>query len=730
MESTVDRSVFRHPDEVLPYVHQVRRLADNHRHQLGFLPESVYEDAAARGNLWIAVDEVSNVLCGYLYFGGQYPRLRVFQVCVHPDHRSSGTARKLVSELTQYGTEHGFLNVTARVSSKLMANRFWQRVGFHIVKQVPGKDPETTINLYALDLDVPSLFGENIRNRAAIAPTVLKIDPRMPVLSTPSYVIDLNVLFDAMRQRDAGQCARILSAALRHEIRLFVTTEFAEELSRNSEDGSSDPVLAFARELPVLSRVESKRLWRVVTEIRGLLASGPPGPRQWTVNDESDHIHLASAIDHQAFGFVTRDSAILRSSAKLHDRYGLNVVSPNDIVDSLGGDDRHSEAPTLIATSSHDVMASDINDGNRKDVEQFLDRRAAEDRDIQPSLTPDRTQPHPGSLVVAAGDQIVGVGLWSATPGVGRDALLHVYVDERHGLANLAIDGILDWATRTVGRGQSWLLSVRIPQDQIRTTETSLRRGFQTRNRRTGRASIELSRIVNRAPITEHEWRRFRRDLMDMTGLILPQATPTHEEMSNTGVVLGRGSGQPSFTMTLFDFETFISPGYLIGPGRSAVVVPIKSRYSDELLPQTRIEGVFWQSESALRIERVYYLRAGMHRLFPRGTTVVFYASGKRGQAVALGRVTFSETITKTQAVTNLYRQGVLTEDEIGQRANDSNVITIFTFDNVLEFPVSIDFKKLKRMNCVGGGNLRTAQRLPPEALLRIVKEGFGEATL
>ena len=720
------RSVFRRADQVLPYVNQVRQLADDHRHELGFLPENAYVDAAARGNLWVAVDETSSDLLGYLYFGGQHPRLRVFQVCVNPDHRSSGTARRLVSELIQYGTDGGCLNVTARVSSKLEANIFWQRIGFSIVKQVPGKGPQTTINLYAIDLDVPSLFRDNSRNRSGVGRTVLQIDPRKPVLSTPSYVIDLNVLFDAMRGRDTGQCAQILSAALRHEIRLFVTPEFAEELDRNSEDCSSDPVLAFARELPVLARTEPVRLKRIITDLRDLLASSPPGPRRWTVNDQSDHIHLASSIDHQAFGFVTRDLGMLRGSAMLHDRYGLHVVSPNDIVDSLGGDDRHSQTPTLIASSSQDIVASDINDGNRKDVEQFLGRRAAEDRETQSSLTLDRTQLHPGSLVVAEGDRIAGVGLWSATPGAGRDALLHVYVDELHREANLAIDGILDWAPRTVGRGESWLLNVKIPRDQVRTTETALRRGFQTRTRRSGRASIELSRIVIRGPISESGWRRFRRDLMDMTGLTLPQTMPTHEEMSNTGVVLCRGSDPSSFTMTLFDFETFISPGYLIGPGRSAVIVPIRKLYSDELLPQTRSEGVFWQSESALRIEKVYYLRAGMHRLFPRGTIVVFYASGKRGQAVALGRVTFSETITKTQAVTNLTRQGVLTEDEVGQRANDRNEITVFTFDNVLEFPVSIDFKKLQQMDCVGDANLRTAQRVPSEALVRIVKEGFG----
>ena len=728
MVSLMDRSVLKRADEVLPYVHEVRRLADDHRYELGFLPESVYVGAAARGNLWIAVDKVSRDLCGYLYFGGQYPRLRIFQVCVHRDCRSSGTAQELVSELIQHGTDCGYLNVNARVSSKLEANKFWQRIGFDIVKQIPGKGPETTINLYATDLDVPSLFGDKNCSRSAIPPTILQIDPRRPVLSTPSYVIDLNVLFDAMRNRDTGQCAQILSAALRHEIRLSVTPEFAEELARNSEDSGPDPVLAFAREMPVLSRTEPERLRRIIAEVRELLASSPPGPRRWTVNDQSDHIHLASSIDHQAFGFVTRDAAILRSSAMIHDRYGLHVVSPNEIVDTLGDDDRHSQTPTLIASSSQEIAASDINDGNRKAVEQFLDRRAADPRDIQSSLTPDPTQPHPGSLVVAAADQIAGVGLWSGTPGAGRDALLQVYVDELHREANLAIDGILDWAPRTVEPRQSWLLSVKIPRDQVRTTETVLRRGFQTRARRSGRASIELSRMVIREPISEEGWRRFRRDLMDTTGLALPKPMPTHEEMINTGIVLGRSDALPSFTMTLFNFETFISPGYLIGPGRSAVIVPIKKRYSDELLPQTRSEGVFWQSESSLRLERVYYLRAGMHRLFPRGMIVVFYASGDRGQAVALGRVTFSETITKTQAATNLTRQGVLTEYEIGQRANDRNEITVFTFDNVLEFPVSIDFKKLKQMGCVSRANLRTAQRLPAEALARVVTEGFGEA--
>ena len=276
----MDRTVLKRAEEVLQYVHEVRRLADDHRYEFGFLPESAYVGAAARGNLWIVVDKVSRDLCGYLYFGGQYPRLRVFQVCVHRDYRSSGTAQKLVSELIQCGTDWGYLYVTARVSSKLEANKFWQRIGFYIVKQIPGKGPETTINVYATDPDVPSLFDDKNCSRSANPPITLQIDPRRPVLSTPSYVIDLNVLFDALGNRDTGQCAQILSAALRHEIRLSVTPEFAKELARSSEDSGSDPVLAFARELPVLSQTKPERLRRIIAEVRELLASSP---RSWII---------------------------------------------------------------------------------------------------------------------------------------------------------------------------------------------------------------------------------------------------------------------------------------------------------------------------------------------------------------------------------------------------------------------------------------------------------------
>lgn len=46
-----------------------------------------------------------------------------------------------------------------------------------------------------------------------------------------------------------------------------------------------------------------------------------------------------------------------------------------------------------------------------------------------------------------------------------------------------------------------------------------------------------------------------------------------------------------------------------------------------------------------------------------------------------MARVTFSDTMTKEQAVLKLGRQGVLTTEEIEQRASPEGEVGSFTFD-------------------------------------------------
>ena len=51
-----------------------------------------------------------------------------------------------------------------------------------------------------------------------------------------------------------------------------------------------------------------------------------------------------------------------------------------------------------------------------------------------------------------------------------------------------------------------------------------------------------------------------------------------------------------------------------------------------------------------------------------------------------MARVTFSDTLTKQEAVVNLARQGVLTEEQIQRKSNRRGEVGAFAFDNLVVF--------------------------------------------
>ena len=375
------------PAEVIGYLDQVRRLADANRDALGFLSATAYEEAAMKGCLWVAVAGTAKKLRGYLFFGVRFPRLRVYQVYVRPEFRSSGTARTLIERLKSYGEDHDYLTITARVASELPANRFWQGLGFHVIRRSTGGKKGRTINRYALALNVPSLFG---RGQPVAEATEQWLHVR-PVLETRSYVIDLNVLFDAIRDRDEGEAVHILSMSFDSDMRLAVTAEFARELERHSRQ-SSDPVLKLARALPTIPEPGHEILNPLVEGLRRqLFSTGSPKTGRRAANDASDLKHLGSCIHHRVYGFITRDAAILQRAEELHEKYNLRIISPADLCEPLEDVSARQEPMTAIV-GQQEIEIATFGESDRRDVERFLGGVGASPGDISACLSPGTTR--------------------------------------------------------------------------------------------------------------------------------------------------------------------------------------------------------------------------------------------------------------------------------------------------------------------------------------------------
>lgn len=718
--------VLKTPVEVESYIDQVRSLGDANRSALGFLPASAYTETAMKGGLWVAVDQTNNDLLGYLLFGGTYPHLKVFQVHVLPEFRSRGLARRLLEELKKYGEENNYQTISARVAAELEANRFWQGIGFRIIRRVAGSVRSgRTLNVYLFELDTPSLFRAIQIEASSQVEGVRQITyPSRPILKTPSYVIDLNVFFDVVGKRDTGESARILSSAFNSEIKLHVTSEFIRELERHSPNFENDPVLEFARGLPVLPELSADTLAPLTEEIRKILFPDTNGTGRERPNEVSDRIHLASCIHHRAYGFVTRDSDILQHATEFHERYNLRVIAPADLYDSH--EESHPPPPPLTAAvGQQEISVSELRERDRAEAEEFLAGLGIGSSEVFPCLAPGTTRSPRVRLVVRVEKEIIGIGSWSANRSTHQDTTAYLYVNEDHPSSDNVINYILESSINSGSYGQLSRLDLEISPRQIRTREVAISRGFQPSGLQRRDVSGSLTKISLKGMVTRDSWSSFVSEFEETAGVVLPNAMPRYDELSNTGVFLDKKTDDRWSTTSLFDFETLISPGTLICPGRTAVMIPIIPAYADELLPSTvRQIPALPGKEAALRLERAYF-SGGRSDLLTPGKIAVFYISRERQEAVAAVRITFSGYLTKTQAVLNLGRQGVLTEEEIHQKANSKGEITAFTFDNVVTFPHSIAYRDLKEMGCVGPANLVTAEHLSHDSLCRIVERSF-----
>ena len=718
--------ILKTPAEVQSYIDQVRSLGDANRSALGFLPTSAYTETAMKGCLWVAVDQTIKNLMGYLLYGGTYPHLKVFQVHVLPEFRSRGLARRLLKELRKYGEENNYQTISARVATELEANRFWQGIGFRIIRRVAGGSRSgRKLNVYLFELNTPSLFREFQTEESFQVEGVRQITyPSRPILKTPSYVIDLNVFFDVVGKRDTGESARILSSGFDGEIKLHVTSEFVRELERNSQEFENDPVLEFARGLPVLPELSADTLAPLTEEIRKILFPDTSETGKERPNEVSDRIHLASCIHHRAYGFVTRDSDILQRAMEFHERYNLRVIAPADLYESH--DESHPPPPPLTATvGQQDISVSDLHERDRSEAEGFLSGLGTGSSEVFSCLAPGTTHSPRVRLVARAEKEIIAIGSWSADRSIHRDTTAYLYVNEDHPSSDSAISCILESSINFGSYGQLSRLDLEISPRQIRTREVAINKGFQPSGFQRRDASGSLTKISMKGMVTRDSWPWFASEFEEFAGVALSNRMPRYDELANTGVLLDKKADDRRSTISLFDFETLISPGALICPGRTAVMIPIRPAYADELLPSTvRQISALPGKEATLRLERAYFSGGRLDLLTP-GKIAVFYISRGRQEAVAAARITFSGNMTKTQAVLNLGRQGVLTEEEIHQTASSKGEVTAFTFDNVMTFSQYIAYPDLKEMGCVGPANLVTAEELTHDSLCRIVERAF-----
>ena len=706
------------PEDVFPFLPFVKAGADSAKEELGFLPEKVYDNLAVSGKLLVATVKAKGeeTYAGHLMFGGIYPHAKVFQLFVDAGCRGTGIAGRLIGHLKERLTAGQWLSIKASVANDLAANDVWAHMGFGVVRTKDGGSTrKRRINVRVFDLDTPSLLG---LMRGPTRQDGLRLVERLS--HRPIYLIDLNVLFDTIRNRPRSRsAAKVIRAGLSNSIRLMVAAEFTAELVRTSTDTSNDPVLAFASQLDCLSRPPEEIVRALVNKLAPVVFPDHAARGSLTKQDMSDLVHIATAIHHGAAGFITSENAILRANGYLHDSYKIDVIGVEELARVVDVGDRVPKAFSADAISST-IRTRRNHESDLARARKFLKAMRAETTFANGALA------YQGSsaqwLLVTDERDLLGFAKWEVHGGLKRAADVFLCVDEGHLAAETIVDHMLDTIPRELSGVAPTLVRLRIPSGQVMTRQAALSMGFLPPDGASDNAS-SLQRLAVGRVISAENWASVRQSLGSVAALTLPARTPT---FTTPDPRLCLNTGQRDLEMPLAEIERALSPVLFLFPNRGGVIVPIQEQYARELLGTSPQLSLLAPPEAILRRERVYVSAPRTLRRMTPGTLMLFYESlnGKgRGCVIAAARITESRIVSKVEVLSRVKKRGVLDDRTLEQRSVGKEVAEI-SFDNIFLFKSPVALSRLRQLGCIDGSNLVSARAISFDKLLQVVKEG------
>lgn len=703
-------------EDVREYLDDVCAHADMNRESFGFLPEQSYLERAQENRLWVATCD-NGIYAGHLIYGGKHPSLKIFQIYVSDQYRGTGLATTLIDEIKRFSKENGYSLVSARVASDLLANAFWRRSGFKIIRQEKGgKTTGRYINVYVLEVESNSLFAGTVEDVSDGDVRYLE----SPILKKPIFVLDLNLIFDLIRETGAEKEARALvSSAFAGNITLCVTPELRVELERTSFNKLNDPILSFVKNLPVLTEVDPVELDKLTIDLREMFFPYRSKKGKGAQNDLSDLKHIAFCIVHKVDGFVTREKALIRNSSSLKFKYGVEVVSPFDfLLESEAAkekcyDDAFSLGDEEVSVVSYDRSMSE-------NVCRLLDtlKVAEEEKEKNVDLSIKTDTHHKLVVKLGTDGSVVGFCSWNSARKLSPIVECFLYVDESKPYALSTVDHLIEAVFRSSERKFTGRIDLYTSASQYETRSTAKKRGFieQSDNRK-------LSKIFYNGIIDDKSWMEFAKGFKKMSGIALRDHFPSFSELKNTGMPFGGG------IVSLFDFETGISPGLVLSKDRGGVVLPIKPKFAKQLLGIDTQSDLFANKEALLHVEKLYVRSNSRVSYFSRGDVVVFYVSKEKGlwgEAIGFARITYSEALNVSDVRIKLSRQGVLSLGDLDDMSDSEGFVHAITFDGFSVFENPVNFSSLKKSGLVSRANLVTAEKLSGEQLSDLMYMGVG----
>lgn len=693
------------PHDLVRHLDSLVAIADNYKTEIGFWPRSSLEDAIWRGRLIgaIANRDGSETVVGFVVFGGVFPNGRIQAVAVNPTFLRQGVAQFLIDNVIAKLESEGYLAVLAKPALDLhVAQKFYEKNSFHKVRTQSGG----TARKRKIVVRERTLKGPNLLT--AISPK--QSVPLLPRTDAHSnlWVIDINVLFDLLKQRRSHYeiASGVFAAALDGRVRIAVTSEFSNELSRSSTDVREDPLLKLANALPRLRVVADAKRKELATSIHTSVFETKKPSQAGSPQALSDCQHLAECIAGNAAAFVTSDGVLLRNRRVIRETWGLEVVALDDFHDAIAATELMDDFKPTRGEGFH-VCA--VSAEVAYDIAKKLLPKGLEQGYFDPHAT--RVSGH---FLAAYDDRQNAIGLLaSRTPTTLGDVhRLLLLVDQERANAELIADMLLGHKVDAIGRAGLNLINLNDVPGQIAVRKIALQSGFLP-----GDSEQVLRKAALGAPITPVSFSA----LADRTRLaygrrqshLLPSKFEDFDELLE--------ADEQKFQ----SIEGFMSPTLIVANNRRVSIQPIGRAYADELLGTSPQISLLDQYEGAFRSKKIYVSSGRSKNLFKTNQIIMFYESsrtGGRGAVIAAARVDNVVVQPKSETGRSDMKKTVV---ESVDRFSASGEVTMTSFSSLLRFPHPVSLDVLQKLGAAGTQNLQTATVIATAAAQKIFDRGW-----
>ena len=497
---------------------------------------------------------------------------------------------------------------------------FYAKHGFEKIREYPGGTTRgRTILVHSRQLESDNLFSAAATNDK---PAVHLATRRRNPSDVPIIVLDLNVYFDLVRNRDHSEKARrLFGEALGHTVRLAVADELVSELRRTSKSKSDDPLLQMALQLPPLPKPDDTKLNSLAVSIHETVFVKTSHKEAGTIQAKSDARHIAHAATAKAAAFVTRDGAILAGRRELFLLFGIDIATVNEVLDLLP-----AEVPTSgFAPLQGDGFQPALITGSQ--LSEYL-----QEVNVSEVTASEFTVTSPTNAVlfrdsVVSEGRVVAAGAFVLSRSVDPFVRMLIHVRHEHHDAELFADYLIESLIRhSCENGPIAIELIHLNGQSIVNRAATARRFHRKSN------ESHFSKTAIGRPLTATTWSTMVQQVRRRTGLTLP------DDLKAISKSEGFRIASPDGTTHHLDAETLedlLGPTIIIWPGREGVIVPIRKPYADELLgTSTQASFRFVHNKDASFLSRRAYINSPRSaKLMRPGSPIVFEIPSVRGMA-------------------------------------------------------------------------------------------------